>query len=391
MLRSRLRLVGALGVTALAVSACGSSEAGSAPDPTSGTTDAAATIAVTSEGGVAVLDATTLEVLGEFDTEEFVRVNPVGDGQSVLVSTSSGFQVLDTATPQLTDLVLDATTPGHVVQHGEHTILYDDGTGDTTIFETSELAGADELPQTEVVPAASPHHGVSVLLEDDTLLTTVGTPDERSGIRVLDEHRDEVAASDACPGVHGEGTAADEAVVFGCEDGVLLVGDGEITKLEAPDAYGRTGNAYVSESSPLVVGDYQDDPDAEGSLLDQLVVIDTEQATHEVIDLPDGVEYTYRGVVRGPDDLAYVIATDGSIHVLDPASGELTDAFPVIDAWEGPAEWQDPHPTLETDGEIGYLTDPATSSVLAIDLATGEVLESVELDGVPNEIAVTNG
>ena len=138
----------------------------------------------------------------------------------------------------------------------------------------------------------------------------------------------EVASTDECPGIHGEGTAAGEVVVFGCEDGALLYRDGAFEKLQAPDEFGRMGNAYVSDDSPLVVGDYNADPDAEGYLLDTIALIDAEDATLEPVELPEGVEYTWRGIVRGPDDMAYLLGTDGAIHVLDPATGELGDSVP---------------------------------------------------------------
>jgi outer membrane protein assembly factor BamB len=180
--------------------------------------------------------------------------------------------------------------------------------------------------------------------------------------------------------------------VFGCENGALIYHDGEITKLDAPDQpYGRMGNAYVSETSPIIVGDYKNDVDAEGYLLSAVTLIDTEAKTLEVVDLPAGVEYTFRDIVRGPDDLAYILSSDGSIHVLDPESGEITDSFPVVEAWEGPAEWQDAHPAIVVAGNVAYVTEPAANSVHAVDLTTGEVLASTELDVTPNEIAPAAG
>ena len=75
------------------------------------------------------------------------------------------------------------------------------------------------------------------------------------------------------------------------------------------------------------------------------------------------MQYTFRDVARGPGDLAYILATDGSIHVLDPESGELTAAYPVVAPWDGPAEWQDAHPAITVSGDIAYVTEPATNSV----------------------------
>ncbi|WP_187366816.1 zinc metallochaperone AztD [Nocardioides dongxiaopingii] len=363
---------------------------GSTPAPTS------PRVAVSYEGGIVVLDGATMEVVADVDSEEFTRLNPAGDDRHVMVTVADGFQLLDTGAgtesgeAELTDVVFEADTPGHVVTHAGRTVLYADGTSDTTVIDTASLATAsEEAPETTTVPGVEAHHGVSIVLEDGTLLTTVGDAESRSGAVAQDEDGTVIAENDQCPGIHGEGTAADEAVVFGCDDGALLYVDGAFQKLAAPDQpYGRMGNAYVSETSPLVVGDYKTDPDAEGYLLDEVAVIDTAAATHEVVELPEGVEYTFRDVARGPDDLAYILATDGAIHVMDPETRELTDAFPVVDAWEGPAEWQDPHPAIKVAGTVAYVTDPADSEVHAVDLTTGEVLATATLDVAPNEIAV---
>lgn len=349
-------------------------------------------LAVAYEHGIAVLDGETLEVIEEFEAEEFTRLNAVGDGRNVLVTMSDGFKVLDTAEPALTDLIFEAETPAHVVRHDGKTVLYDDGTSDTTIFETAALAGSDgQLPETEMIPGDQAHHGVSIVLSDGTFLTTIGDDAGRSGVRAMDADGNEVGRNEECPGIHGEGTAADETVVFGCEDGALLYHDGEFEKLTAADEYGRMGNAFVSETSPLIVGDYKDDPDAEGSLLHQVALIDTEAGAHEVVDLPEGVEYTWRGVARGPEDLAYILATDGSIHRMDPATGEISESFEVIEPWEGPAEWQNAHPAMVVRGEIVYVSEPAKNAVHAVDLTTGEVVASGEISGEPNEMAVALG
>ncbi len=389
--------VGAAAATLL-LAACGSEDTSDEATEPTGETSApssagAPRLAVTYEDGLAVLDAQTLEVVEEFDTEEFTRLNPAGDGQHLMLTTSEGFQVLDAAAPALTDRVFEAEAAGHVVRHAGQTVLYDDGTGRTTVLETDALAEAgDELPETTTWEAPEAHHGVSIVLEDGTMITTVGDEESRSGAVALEpdgEDWTEIASSDECPGIHGEGTAAGEAVVFGCEDGALLFRDGAFEKLQAPDEFGRMGNAYVSESSPLVVGDYNADPDAEGYLLDTVALIDTEAGTLEPVELPEGIEYTWRGIVRGPDDMAYLLGTDGAIHVMDPATGELGESFPVVDPWEGPEEWQNPHPAMIVDGDTAFVADPAERRVHAVDLTSGEVTtSSAKMPAEPNEMAV---
>jgi hypothetical protein len=400
--------LGLVAASALLLTACATTDAPAGAGAGTGTGTAAQSaeprVALTYDGGIYVLDGTTLETLADLPLAGFNRLNAAGDGRHVLITTTAGFQVLDTGTwtdedgaaqsadPVLTDLVFDAPAAGHVVRHGDKTILYADGTGDTTIFDSAALLEAtDALPKTEVVPAEAAHHGVSIELKDGTLLTTVGTSESRSGIRVLNADREEITRNAECPSVHGEGAAANEVAVFGCSDGVLVYDDGKITKIAAPDAYGRTGNAYVSESSTIAVGDYNSDPDSEGYLLSEVVLVDTAAKTSTVVDLPAGVEYTWRGVARGPNDEALILASDGSLHVLDPKTGELGESYPVIAPWQSPVEWQDAHPALTVIGGTAYVTEPATNSLHAVDIATGTVVTSVELPASPNEIAVVTG
>ncbi|MEV7768118.1 zinc metallochaperone AztD [Microbacterium sp. NPDC086615] len=369
--------------------------AGSAAPASSAPADTGTRVALSYPGGIVVLDGESLETLADVTSEEFTRLNSAGDGRHVMVTTSEGFQVLDAGTsatePELTDLVFPASKPGHVVTHGGKTVLYADGTSDSTIFDTDALlASTDALPAVETIPGVEAHHGVSIVLEDGSFVTTVGNANGRTGIVVKDPSGATVAENATCPGVHGEGTTEGEVVVFGCENGALIYADGEITKVDAPDQpYGRMGNIFVTDTSPLVLGDYKDDRDAEGYLLHRVAVIDTEAKTQTVVDMPEGAEYTFRDLARGPGDLGYVLASDGAIHVFDLEKGAFTDSFPVIDAWEGPVEWQDAHPAIKVSGDIAYVTEPAKNAVHAVDLTSGEVVKSATLDVTPNEIALT--
>jgi len=381
-----------IGIATMVLAGCAAQPGAESPATESTSSDAAADgprVAVAYAGGVLVVDGETLEVIEDLPSEEFVRLNSAGDERHAFVSTSEGFQLLDLRDPELTDLVVDAAAAGHVVRHGGKTVLYDDATSDTTIFDTASLADTgDSLPEAEVIEGVEAHHGVSVLLEDGTFVTTVGDASGRTGIRAVDADGAEIAASADCPGVHGEGTAQNETVVFGCENGALVFQDGEITKLTSPDEFGRIGNAYVSENSPLVVMDYKDDPDAEGSLLQNIALIDTEAKTLEKVALPDGISYTWRGVMRSESGDALMIGTDGKLHVIDASNGEITASYDAIDAWEGPSEWQQPHPALAVHNNVVYVTDSANSTIVTLDATTGEQIASGELPHVPNEIVV---
>ncbi|MDT0235041.1 hypothetical protein [Curtobacterium sp. BRB10] len=376
-----------LGAAALALTGCATNtDAGS---DSSATPKADGTrITLTHDGGLLVLDE-DLQVVADDAIDGFTRVNPAGDGRHVLVTVPEGFRVLDTqAEPALTDAVFPADTGGHAVVHGDRTALFADGTGDVTTFDHTELDGAD-LPEVETTTSEAAHHGVAIELEDGTLLTTVGTEEHRSGVRALDADGEETARSEECPDVHGEGAVKGEVAVFGCTDGALVYDDGAFEKIDAPTEYGRTGNLFTTEDSSVAVGDYNDDPDSEGYLLDQIALIDAASGEYTVADMPDGVGFTFRDLARGPGDEAVVLGSDGALHTFDETTGEQLESYPVIDAWEGPAEWQDAHPALKVEGDVAYVTDPAEQKVHAVDLTTGEVVASSdELPGVPNEIAV---
>ncbi|QOR70248.1 PQQ-like beta-propeller repeat protein [Ruania alkalisoli] len=413
--RPRVRYLALLGVLPLALAACSSSgdpadstpstSASESAEETAPTEQATVTprIVITYDGGLQVLDATSLEVVSDIPLDGFNRINPAGDNRHVLVSTTGGFQVLDAGTwgephgdhghyytsdPALTDLVYEAEKPGHAVVHAGRTALFDDGTGEIVIVDSAEIAdGVTDHARELTLPAA--HHGVAVELSDGTLLVTDGTEEERSGVRVLDADGEEIAATDDCPGVHGEATAADEHVVIGCEDGVVLYADGELTKIDSPDDYGRIGNQAGSEESAIVLGDYKSDPDAELERPTRISLINTETGELQLVDLPSS--YTFRSIARGDDGEALVLGTDGSLHVIDPESGELERSIEIMDAWEEPLDWQQPRPAIRVLEGTAYVSDPATNEIHAVDIETGEVWNSATLEVTPNEITLVSG
>ncbi|MGO2749923.1 MAG: hypothetical protein ACTIA6_07715 [Pseudoclavibacter sp.] len=386
------RTRGAIAATALgilALTGCAQTSPAATGDAaaTPGSASTAERVTLTYDGGLVVLDAATLDIVGDVPIEGFTRVNPVGDGQNVLVTTDAGFQVLDTQEPRLTGLTFEGSKAGHAVPHAGKTVLFFDGTGDSVIFDTDALlADNTKLPETETVASDAAHHGVSIELSDGTFVTTLS---DRSGIVATDAEGTEIARSTECPGVHGEGTVKDEVVVVGCENGALAYTDGKITKLSSPDDFGRIGNMLTTEQSAIALGDYKSNPDAEGYLLQAFSLVDTETGKISVHDLPEGVGYTFRDLARGSDNEAIILGSDGALHIFSEADGSSISSIPVIDAWEGPAEWQDAHPALKVQDGVAYVTDPATSTIHAVDLETEQITSSKPLPGVPNEIALS--
>ena len=357
-----------------------------------------ARIVTTYDGGVLTLDGNTLEVLDDAELPGFNRVNAAGDQRHVFISTGSNFQLLDTGawtiphgdhthsyttTPKLTDTTFDAPLPGHVVQHAGQTIAFSDGDGKIQIFDDADLRNG-QSPSPDIKEALEPHHGVAVALEDGTLVHTLGTEDARTGAVAFDSEGNEIVRSEECPSIHGEAVASGETVGFGCEDGVLLFKDGEFSKVDAPDPYGRAGTLKGSEESPVLLGDYKVDKDADNERPTRISLTNTETGEFQLVDL--GVSYTSRSLGRGPSGEAVVLGTDGALHIIDPDTAEEVNSFPVIDEWEEPEEWQTTRPSLFIQKDRAYVTNPDTNELHIVDLSNGNILNSAELPETPNEL-----
>ncbi|GAA2083171.1 hypothetical protein IDH50_05035 [Aeromicrobium tamlense] len=390
-----VRLAVAALVAGSALAACGETASESGRDDDHGGAEVSGPrLVVTTDDGLLVLERDTLEPVKTLPAEGFVRVNAAGDARHVFVSTEEGFRLLDTGVeaeahgdhahyrtkgePAFGE-TYEAAEPGHVTISDGRTVLFGDGDGSIRVLDSEDPTKVVETTETP-----DPHHGVAVNLGGD-LMHTEGTADARSTVVLRDGvDGDEKARTDDCPGVHGEATAADGRAVVGCEDGVVVVDHGTITKVSSPDAYGRIGNQAGSPESSVVLGDYKVDADAELERPERISLIDTETAKLRLVDL--GTSYTFRSLGRGPAGEALVLGTDGALHVIDPVTGKVADRIVVIDPWQEPLDWQRPRPTLEVDGDTAWVTEPGASTVHEVDLAAGRVTRSVELPGVPNEI-----
>lgn len=340
-------------------------------------------VAITYDGGIFLVDGKSLAIAEELKLDGFNRLNPAGDDHHVLVSTKDGFQVLDAVHGELTDITFPGSKPGHVVRHAGKTVLFADGTGEVTVFDPHQLAGGK--PQPEVYRAPAPHHGVAIQLSTGELVVTLGTEEKRTGIAVLDKNRKEIARNEDCPGVHGESTAQGEAVVIGCETGALIYRNGTITKVTSPTPYGRIGNQASSDASPIALGDYKQDRDAELERPQRISLIDTRSGSLRLVDI--GTSYTFRSLARGPQGEALVLGTDGRVHVIDPVAGTVTRAIPVTGTWEEPLKWQEPRPAIFVRGNDIYVSDPAAKQVHRVDLTTGAIAATTTLSATPNELS----
>ncbi|MGA5606315.1 zinc metallochaperone AztD [Streptomyces griseoincarnatus] len=378
--------------TAMALTACGGGDDASSdaePKKQTKSSEAAAVknpVVATYDGGLYVLDGETLKLAKTIELPGFNRVNPAGDEDHVVISTDTGFRVFDAARQEFSDAEFKGAKPGHVVRHGGKTVLFTDGTGEVNVFDPADLAGGKQ-PKTRTYTSAEPHHGVAIELADGELVTTLGTEEKRTGALVLDKDDKEIARAENCPGVHGEAAAKGEVVGLGCEDGVLLYKDGKFTKVDAPDDYARTGNQAGSDVSPILLGDYKTDPEAELERPTRISLIDTRTAKMKLVDL--GTSYSFRSLARGPHGEALVLGTNGVLHVIDPETGKVERKIDAVGDWTEPLDWQQPRPTLFVRDHTAYVSDPGKRQLHSFDLDSGEKVTSVTLPKGTNELSGT--
>ncbi|MEU9558944.1 zinc metallochaperone AztD [Streptomyces fumanus] len=390
--RARTLTGTALALTAsMALTACGADGTSSDAEPKKPTNGTAAVavenpLVATYDGGLYVLDGKTLKLAKTVELPGFNRVNPAGDDDHVIVSTDTGFRVFDAARQTFTGAEFKGAKPGHVVRHGGKTVLFTDGTGEVNVFDPADLVGGKQ-PEGRTYTSAEAHHGVAIELAGGELVTTLGTEETRTGALVLDKDDKEIARAENCPGVHGEAAAQGDVVGLGCEDGVLLYKDGEFTKVDAPDDYARTGNQAGSDASPILLGDYKTDPDAELERPTRISLIDTRTAKMKLVDL--GTSYSFRSLARGPHGEALVLGTNGVLHVIDPETGKVEKKIDAVGDWTEPLDWQQPRPTLFVRDHTAYVSEPGKRQLHAYDLDSGDKLTSVTLPKATNELSGT--
>lgn len=368
-------------------------------------------VVMTYNGGIVVLDATSLKTIANFELEGFNRLNSVGDERHVAISTTGGWTLLDagawtvphgdhshyyTTQPSISGVIFEAEIPGHVVAHDGYTVLFDDGTGRANAFKTSDWTTAMKSGRASSVreyAADAPHHGVAVLSKDGRLLVTL--PD-RSGAMILNENNEPIVINKSCPGVHGE-TASETAggseyMMVGCEDGVVLFDANGATKISSPDAYGRIGNQFSSDGSDIVLGDYRNDPNA-GLAVSLIALVNVVDHSLKVVDPFESAQVltTWRGLRRGDEGEVLVLGTDGALRVIEPTTGDVVRLIQVIAPWKVPEQWQTAHPALDVVAGKAYVTEPSSGAIYAVDYVTGKVTNSAVLGVEMNEIVGVEG
>lgn len=363
-------------------------------------------LALTYDGGVMIVNAETLKPIKTVPMAgKNLRLRPSGDSRYLLVDSGKGLEVLDIGSwtqahgehghskvmdPSLTGQKIEVSKVGHVSPNADHTLVFDDGDGSVDIFHTEDMFSAEAKKQKVLKPEKTvtlpAHHGNAYMLKGGSIVHTIADKGHAKGVMIIDKDGKKVAENTDCPGTHGAAVAKGGVMTFGCEDGTLLVKDGKITKIKAPDKFARMGNQYGSEDCKYVFSDYKT---SEKDLADKVAVIDTEAGTMKVVKLP--AAYAWRGIDFSSDGHGIVLTQDGNLHVIDPEHGDIHKTIKALKPFTEPKEWEKPSPTIHAQGHWVYVTDPAEKKVYGIELSVMKVMVTGTLPQVPNEIDGTLG
>ncbi|MDD7972335.1 hypothetical protein [Roseinatronobacter alkalisoli] len=288
---------------------------------------------------------------------------------------------------QLLPIVIEGTRPAHVVEGSGRIAVFDDGTGDVTLFSESDVMGGGFDPVT-LAPGAA-HHGLAAPMGD---FLVVSVPHEdadqpRLGLRVVDMEGADAGDIVECPGVHGQAQSA-RILAFGCRDGIVVATPGSGS---APPTLEHIPTADLGDGNVSTLA---------GGTAMQFFLGNFGPAA--VVIIEPGSEYPFRRIdlpTRRVDfaldpalaQNAYILTEDGQLHLLDILSGEITQTLQVTEPYSMDGHWRDPRPRLAVAGEHIAITDPLQGLIRLISTRNFEEDRTIEVEGVPYTIVAVGG
>lgn len=91
------------------------------------------------------------------------------------------------------------------------------------------------------------------------------------------------------------------------------------------------------------------------------------------------------------DGLAVVLGTDGKLHLIDPSRRRWSRPSTSSTPGRSPRSGRTWRPALAVNGDVAYVTDPATKTIHVVDLTGEKETLTAELPETPDELVATEG
>lgn len=284
--------------------------------------------------------------------------------------------------PELLSFELSGAKPAHYrVNAGQAALFYDGEGSEPARFEllTEASIGSGQIVAAQALPA--PVHGIAeprdgAVLSMDYSLAEAADGAVRSAVKQFELHgdhfHDEGRFDTLCENLHG-GSSNHSHSVFGCADGVLVIGQ---------DGGGFTDAKIAIEKRITQVAGHEDADLLGGFAGDgTLYAIDPAAGTAEVVDwgAAEGVGRRQHTFDAHGEHLL-ILDTAGVLHVLEAGADgfERKGSVRVLDSDDAAAR-------IATSGAThqAFVTDPAGQAVVVVDLEAVDVVNHVDLDFAP--------
>lgn len=333
-----------------------------------------------------VIDTRQRRVSGTFPLTSTASVYTGSTGQYGYAVQADGnwTSVIDTAArvPTMLGNGIGGQRPIHFTAHEGQVAIFHDESGSATVVDESTLDRPH--PRSWTFETEREHHGVAVPMGRLVLLSMPNPADEEDGLPIGVEARtirDRVVQRfPDCAGLHGEASSGD-LVVFGCEDGVLVLerhgGHFDSDFIAEPEDAGdnRVGTVRAADGVPFMLGNWG----SEG-----LVRIDPADDALTPIEL----SLTVRSFALHPSrgGTAIVLTTNGQLHAVDPENGAVLVSTDVVPEFGTSGA----RPALAVSDKFAYVSDPRTGRIAEVSLPDLEVTGRIRVGGAPSSIAVVH-
>ena len=288
---------------------------------------------------------------------------------------------ISSQTPQLLKYQLNGASPTHYRNFNDQAAIFYDGNNDQS--SKFDVFKDQDIFNNSVASQGLPfkHHGVAEPRGDLVLSTYLA--DGQSKVSIVksygihgDHFHEQQTLNNPCSGLHGA-SSIQKFSAFGCEDGVLVVEQQgqKFTdfKISLPV---RIGTVVGHHLAPNLVALASTTPDL--FIIDPIL-----KNTNQIQWVNDPSTVRLKQIYSSSGKFFVVLDSKGVLNIFDSKTWELKTRLNVIDA-------QSPDLTktqLVVNGRADevYLNDVQNKSIIQVDLKTGAIKQTIQLNTVPNQ------